>query len=525
MSTASHPVKSYTQPWTPKQLKHLLRRTLFGVTEKDIDFFKGKSSQQCIQHLLRPLPLPLPPAFRTKNDPVAPAGTSFVLYPYDPEREEDWNIYIRAQWVELMLHSQQSIREKMVLFWHNHFVIQFNTVKDSRYAFQYINTIRKHATGNFKTLLREITTSPGMLVYLNGNQNSKTTPNENYGRELQELFTIGKGTNSHYTEADVKAAAKVLTGWKDDKVKINSYFDPTNHNTNGKTFSAFYNNHTIKGKSGMDGAKETDELIDMLCANPEVSKFLCRKLYRWFVHSHIDAQVEEKVIEPLAEIMRQANFEIKPVLTALFSSAFFYDEKLIGAMFKSPTDYFIGMIRELQIEICLHADIQQLGGLLLIFDGALQQMGQYLGDPPSVAGWPAFYEFPSYDRNWVNSELLSARSNWVKDTLYFKGLNQLPNPYLRFNFLNFAGSFAQPNQASTLITNVLNQLCTVPTDSLHIAYLQNLLAGDKANPQSWQQLWEAYKSQPTDKTTQQELNRRAQQFFTAILLLPEYQIM
>lgn len=517
MSTTAHLLKSYNQPWAEKQLRHLLRRALFGVTQKDLDYFKGKSMEQCVDQLLRSLPLPPPNVFRTKDDPIVSEGTSFAFAPYNKARDEDWTIYIKAQWVGQMLNSQQNIAAKMVLFWHNHFVIQFNTVKDSRYAYNYIHTIQKHATENFKTLLREITTSPGMLVYLNGNQNSKITPNENYGRELQELFTIGKGTNSHYTEADVKAAAKVLTGWKDDKVKINFYFDPTNHNTNDKTFSAFYNNHTIKGKSGIDGAKETDELIDMICAQTEVSKFLCRKLYRWFVHSHIDEQVEENVIEPLAEIMRQSNYEIKPVLKALFSSAFFYDEKLIGAMFKSPADYFIGITRELNFEIR-----KNMEGWFLI-SVVLGALGQEIGDPPTVAGWPAYYEYPAFDRNWVNSEYLAQRNNY-KD-FSFDGFNTPGDPLIVIDYLPFVKSFSHHENSDKLIEDMVGALCTIQPGARQIAFLQTLLNGETNKLKPWQELWSTYKGNPNDTKGKKELNDRLSKVFDVILLMPEYQIM
>jgi uncharacterized protein (DUF1800 family) len=331
MYVSTNRISHYSGKWTETQVKHLLRRSLFGVTIKDIAFFKNKNLSECLELLLKDSP-PLPaPTYRMKEDPTnaVPKGQSLLLAPYNKKRDEDWTIYLKAQWVEQMINPlQHSLFEKMVLFWHNHFVIQFTTVSDSRYHYQYLKTLRKHALGNFKSLLYEITINPGMLVYLNGNLNNKHNPNENYGRELQELFTIGKGTNSHYSETDVKAAAKVLSGWKDDKSKINSYFDSSVHNSNDKTFSAFYKKKVIKGKVGIDGAKETEELVEMICANPEVANFICRKIYRWFVHSHIDSTIENNVIQPLAEILRTSNYEIKPVLRALFFKRFFLQSKL-----------------------------------------------------------------------------------------------------------------------------------------------------------------------------------------------------
>jgi uncharacterized protein (DUF1800 family) len=518
MSTTVNKITPYSQPWTEKQLKHLLIRTLFGVARENLSFFKGKGLEECVDTLLRTIPMPSPPVFRTKDDPknLVPEGASFVFAPETKERDEDWTIYIKAWWVGLMLNPQNNIREKMVLFWHNHFVIQFNTVKDSRYAYNYLNILRKHATGNFKSMLREITTAPGMLVYLNGNLNNKVTPNENYGRELQELFTIGKSPQSHYTEMDVKSAGRVLTGWKDDKVKIGCHFSPAVHNTEDKAFSAFYNNHIIKGKPGQDGAKETDELIEMICANPEVSKFLCRKLYRWFVHNHIDEQVEKTVISPLAEIMRQSDYEVKPVLKALFTGSFFYNSELMGAMFKSPVDFFAGIARELNFEIQ-----SNLEGWFLISE-AIKDIGQELGNPPNVAGWPAYYEFPSFDRNWVNSEYLSQRNGFKDFT--FEGFNKKDAPYIVVDLLKFARLVPYPADAKTLVDDTLKFLCIIEPGAGQKSYLEEIL-NNKGIGNTWEELWHAHQNRAGDEKLKEELRSRLRKMFDVILIMPEYQIM
>jgi uncharacterized protein (DUF1800 family) len=235
-----------------------------------------------------------------------------------------------------MFYQERSIHEKMILFWHNHFSTEADTVRDARYLYKHHSLLRKFALGNFKTFVREMSIDPAMLVYLNGNKNTKTAPDENYGRELQELFTMGKGSDSKYTEDDVKAAAKVLTGYVVDALKIDYSFTPSRHDTSDKTFSAYYNNTVIKGKSGTDGILELDELINMLFQKEELSKFICRKIYQFFVHYDLNETVEKNVITPLAEIFRKNNFEITPVLSTLFKSQFFYDAQLYGAVIKSP---------------------------------------------------------------------------------------------------------------------------------------------------------------------------------------------
>ena len=190
-----------------------------------------------------------------------------------------------------------------------------------------------------------------MQKYLKGEKKTATAPNENYGRELQELFTIGKDAtgNPPYTEDDVKAAARVLTGWRNDLVAgttsangFNSYFDPAKHDTADKQFSAFYNYTQINGLSGTGAVSELDDLLNMIFAKDEVSLFICRKLYRYFVYYEIDAATEQNVIVPLAAVFRSNNYEIVPVLDVLFRSEHFFDVLNQGCLIKNPIDFSVG---------------------------------------------------------------------------------------------------------------------------------------------------------------------------------------
>jgi len=425
---------------------------------------------------------------------------------------------VRGIWAMFLTDPQQSVHEKMVLFWHNHFVIEFDTVKNNKYDLHYLDTLEQYGIGNFKKLLRQITTEPGMLVYLNGNLNNKTLPNENYARELQELFTVGKGPDSHYNEADVKAAAKVLTGWKDDTASVSSYFDGGSHNIEDKHFSSFYNNHVIKGRSGDDGAKETDELLDLICQNNEVSKFLCRKLYRWFVHSKIDEQVEMNVIKPLSEIMIHAGYEIRPVLEALFSSNFFYEPQLIGGLFKSPTDYFIGIVRVFMDDICAREEPRQVIG------GAIAELGQNIGNPPSVAGWPAYYEYPIFDKNWISSELLAVRSKILK-ALQMVG-NDPVLRVIKWNFIAFADILPNPGDAKALVRDSVDFLCSVPPGNSQVSYIAGILETGVNLMQPWDQLWASYQKNRVEGEIKNEINIRLHKgFMDNIFLVPEYQVM
>ncbi len=221
-------IDPYTGTFGQTELAHLLRRTLFGVTQADLNYFAGMTLDQVVSALLTLAATPAPPvnAYNDSNftDPDVAAGATWVTAPFGTTGTANGKrkISLKEWWVGLMLNQDRSITEKMTLFWHNHFATQMATVNDARYSYKHFALLRANALGNFKTLARAVTTDPNMLVYLNGDTNTLANPNENYGRELQELFTVGKGPDSLYTQADVEAAAKVLTGWKDSRTTIDS---------------------------------------------------------------------------------------------------------------------------------------------------------------------------------------------------------------------------------------------------------------------------------------------------------------
>ncbi|HEX8461100.1 MAG TPA: DUF1800 family protein, partial [Segetibacter sp.] len=313
-------LKAYTGAWTDNEVIHLLKRTMFGSKKADIDYFKTKTMSQAVDELLTPsAALPAPPlkdynetGALTQPDTNILAGTTWVN---DPNNDGTIQSRRRASfkkwWMGNMVNQDRSIREKMTLFLHNHFSTETNDVGNAQYVYKHHAMLRTNAIGNFKNLVREITVDPAMLIYLNGQFNTATAPDENYGRELQELFCCGKGPGSLYTESDVKAAAKVLTGWRNNPATISSYFTASRHDTTNKQFSAFYNNTVITGRTGATaGDLELDALLTMVFNAQEVSKYICRRLYRWFVYYDIDSSVETNVIEPLAVIFRNNNYEL-----------------------------------------------------------------------------------------------------------------------------------------------------------------------------------------------------------------------
>lgn len=496
-------IQAYTGTFGDAQLAHLLRRTLFGYSKQDFNFFKGKSLSECITLLTTLPPNPPPPPINnygnTPNlaDPNVPYGQTWVNAPYNGLLEGPRINSLKSWWAGLMINQDRSLREKMTLFWHNHFATETNVVRDSRYLYKHHALLRANCLGNFKQLVRSITIDPCMLDYLNGDQNTKTAPDENYARELQELFTIGKDLPSHYTEEDVKQAARVLTGWRNNRTGISSFFDSTRHDTGNKTFSAFYNNAVITGRTGATaGDQELDDLLNMIFAHTEVAKYIIRKLYRFFVYYVIDESVEEKVIVPLANIFRTNNYDIKPVLETLFKSEHFFDPLNMGCMIKPPMDHIVGLVRQTNITFPNGTDAQQTYAHWQVVQQYAVTINQNLGDPPNVAGWPAYYENPQFYELWINSDTLPKR-NGLCDYLIYVGYSRF-NHKLQIDVVAFAELFTSPEDPDSLVNQWVAFFYPYDLSSATKATLKTsfLLSGQTGN-YIWTDAWNAYKTNPS----------------------------
>lgn len=533
----------YTGAWTINEVRHLLKRTLFGARKSDIDFFLSQSMSDSVDTLMELINHPpfTPPALPVNNysattsDPNCAAGQPWpgtadtnngTIYTYNARKKS-----LKAWWVSQMLNQPLSIREKMVLFYSNHFSIEFDTVTVSTYVYRYNELIRSFALGNFKTLTREMTINCAMLKYLNGDKNTNTAPNENYARELQELFTVGKDAtgNPPYTEDDVKAAARVLTGWKNDLVGgltsangFNSYFEPTKHDVTDKLFSAFYGNTTITGQSGANGAFELDDLINMIFAKDEVALNVCRRLYRFFVYYDIDATTEANVIVPLAQIFRSNNYEIIPTLSALFKSEHFFDVLNQGCLIKSPIDFSVGMCREFNV---VFPDATNLEGQYAAWDRVRTQASSMLqdaGDPPSVAGWQAYYQQPSYHEMWINSDSLPKRNKFT-DRMASSGYTA-SGATLIFDPVTFTASLTNPADPVLLIDEVLSLIYSIDVSQALKDYLLTILLSGQTANYYWTNAWDDYMGDPTNTGYLMIVQTRLRSFYSYLMDLSEYQL-
>ncbi len=411
-------LEAYTGAFGEEQAGHLLRRCIFGTSRTEVKEAVERGLQKTMELLFAEQAKPAPPInSQFANDPDVAIGESWVTAPNSVGVNGYRRTALQRWWMGLILNQGVSLREKMILFWHNHFAVEATVVGDAKSGYYYLDLLRTHALGNFKTLAEEITVSPAMLRYLNGNQNVKNAPNENYARELLELFTIGKGPlvgdgdYTYYTEEDVVAAAKVLTGWRDrlntDSGIPNSYFTLNRHTLDHKQFSHRFDNQIIEE----NGADEYKDLINMIFSKRQVARYISEKLYRWFVYYVIDETAYANVIEPMADILIANEFEVAPALETLLKSEHFFDSINYGVMIKNPLDFLGGVVKNFNVVFpALEGDALITNyKFWAILVGGAEQLQMTLLNPPSVAGWIAYYQTPQYYQSWITSVTLPQR--------------------------------------------------------------------------------------------------------------------
>lgn len=523
----------YAGVWRENEVIHLLKRTLFGAKRADINYFKALSFQQAVDEILNPVaPLPDPPvkeyvtpANATNPDTNIVQGSAWVL---DPNTDGTVNSYrvasFKKWWMGVMVNQDRSIREKMTLFWHNHFATETSTVSNAQYVFKHHLLLRTYALGNFKALTRAVTIDPAMLVYLNGEKNTNKAPDENFGRELQELFCCGKGTDSQYTESDVKAAAQVLTGWKNDAASISSSFVASRHDTTNKQFSAFYNNTLIQGKTGATaGDQELDALLDMIFATQEVAKYICRRLYRWFVYYDIDSTVESTIIAPLADILRTNNYEIKPVLNILLKSEHFFDVLAKGCQIKSPVDLVVSMCREFNVAFQPAGDFVSNYGLYNYLVSSVANMQQSIGDPPDVSGWKAYYQAPQFYEVWINSDTLPKRNQFT-DTMTQSGYT-FNGKKIMVDGAEFAKTLSNPGDPNVLIDDILKIIFRIDLLAATKTQLKtDILLGGQSSDYYWTDAWNLFISSPANTANTATVKNRIRDLIKYFMDLSEYQL-
>lgn len=525
-------ITPYAGPWTTNEVVHLLKRTMFGSTPEDITYFSGLSMSQAVDEILNVSAVqPAPPVKNYNNtnipttdpDYAIPMGQTWVTINTTDADGQRRNSF-KAWWMGLMINQERNIREKMTLFWHNHFSTESNDINRAIWAYNNNVLCRQNALGNFKQLVRLITLDVAMLRYLNGYLNIGTSPDENYARELQELFTLGKENNPNYTEDDVKKAARVLTGWKINGTTNASFFNASQHDTASKQFSSFYNNTTIAGRSGATaGDLELTDLMNMIFSKSnEVSRFIVKKLYRYFVYYKIDTATETNVINPLAQILVSNNWEIKPVLTVLFKSEHFFDVANSGCFIKTPVDLVVSSCREYGVRFPDATDYVNAYNMWSYIQSFAALLQQNIGDPPDVAGWKAFYQEPQFHEIWINTDTLPRR-NLFTDTMINTGYTRNGQRII-IDPVAFTKKLSNPSDPNTLINDALKILYRMDlTPATKAAIKKNILLSNQDQDFYWTNAWNAYISNPIN-ANYQVVYIRLRDLYKYFMNLAEYQL-
>ena len=515
---------AYTGPFGREQAKQLLYRTLFGYSKADLDYFSGLTLDGAISELLTPEAAPSPPVnsyYNQINDPVHAPGETWINGPISVEEVNFFQIRsFQNWWFGRVLNQGRSIHEKMTLFWHNHFATQANTIIYSQLLYRHHDLIRTNALGNFKQLTKDITIDAGMLIYLNGYKNQKGAPDENYARELQELFTLGKGPDSQYTESDVREAARLLTGWTID-ANGDAIFVPSFHDTGDKTFSSFFNNTTISG--GLDGEREIDDLLDMIFAQEEVSKFLARNLYRFFVYYVIDDEIEDDIIDPLATIIRNNNYDITPALEALFKSEHFFNSYAKGAIIKNPIDYYVGMHKLLETDFPDGSDVAELYSAWEYNNIFASVSQMQLSEPPNVAGWEAYWNGPAYHELWINSATLPFR-NQLSDAIIFPPGLVYQGSTQFVDVLSYTENIPSAEDPNELIDYLVDLFHPYGLNANQKTELKSILLSGQTQDFYWTTAWVDYVNDKGNDTKKQIVFFRLFAFYKKIMNLAEFQL-
>ncbi len=559
----NYSLNAYTQPLSGAEAAHLLRRATFGPTQTEITNFTGLSASTAIQNLINNINyIPTPPV--DLNDTKTTVGQEYVNSAYDSvlARNFEFRYYYNHWWINMMAKQggNPSIIDKMTLFWQNHFVTTEAAVDEYRAIYKYFMKVRSRSLENFKDFVRDITYDPAMLKYLNGNENTKGTggaaSNENYARELQELFVVGAkdfAGNSNYTENDVKAAARVLTGWQytnfytNTTTSVGNKFTLTRHDTAPKIFSANYGSVTINTPTSIPvgynnvAEVEIDALLNMLFIHPETPKFICRKLYRFFVNPNVTQAIEDNVIVPLANIFKSVDagtgrsFEIKPIIQKLLSSEHFYDVGNIGAIIKSPAEFIIGSHRFFNFPVPTIDSANLVNSIKnyrtyaqYIYD-RMSEMQMILLDQPTVFGYDAYFQ-TGYSRNWINTSQVGLRNSFTDKLITGRTLVSGITPLVTIK-IDMVAMVDKPTTATYNAADAANvvDLVTANLMATGLTTNQKMFLTDtimlSLQPRtSWANQWATYKSAPTNTTNLNTVKSKLEGLMKYLLRMAEYSI-
>lgn len=557
-----------------RKAAHLLRRATFGPDKAAIDSFASKTALQAYNILISPVETPLPPLDEK-------TGLAWLPPAYDENinsEDGDLNRFFKSWWLDQMLNSKTAggeknlLKEKIVFLFHTFFPTIDSAVENATSLYYQNALFRFYAYGNIKTLTKKVCVDNAMLVLLDGRLNEVGLPNENFARELFELHTIGKGAvtategdYTNYTEADIQVAARVLSGWTNDRdfgTNIVDELNPGNSsnideetgiplgilkgsgiyaqrhdasNNPERKFSLAFQETVIKhdplnvvnGRATKASAiDQVDQLVEMIFKQRATAVNFCRKIYRYFVYFKITPEVEANVIAPLADTMIANDYEILPVLKELLTSEYFYDaqnaidtDNTHGDIIKSPLELTLGTLRFFNVTAPLPgtslSEFYDFYGSVL---GSLNSQGMSLYEPYDVAGYDAFHQEPDYNRSWITVNTLAYR--------YEFGFNFAKSGFL--NDINLAtyvkNNVTDPTVPSNILQHFVNYLLpeTIETTGAEnrFDFFLDILRGGLTDL-NWKNEWNGYIASNDDTG----INAQLQDFLAALLQSPEYQLM
>jgi uncharacterized protein (DUF1800 family) len=571
-------------PLTLKDAAHLLRRLTFGASITEIDAFVGKTPQEAITIMFTPTAYPLPPIALGEVD-------SWInRIPAKDEKDDDYQGYFLQWYLGQVLGANVvkedylsfSTREKITFFLHTFLTTIQETVSNSRALYHQFDFFRHFAFDtqneltNIKALTKKICIDNAMLQLLDGRLNVKGDPNENFARELLELYTIGKGLSGqlpdtgivgdyfNYTELDVQAAAKVLTGWDTDKtfstldtdfliprgkLKVSNTNEANQHDNDVKQFSNRFQSKTIapnptlllNGKATEASVlDEIDQLIELIYAQEETAKHICRRIYRFYVHHEITESIDKSIIAEMVKTLKNNEFKIEPVIRELVQSEHFYSDgtasildNKYGALIKSPIEIMGNTYRYFNYQLpdyLLDNNLFYAKTKTLI--ESLNVQGMHLLNPSDVAGYDAYHQFPLFNRMWINTNALTQRYKIIFDSLQIEKIDEeaISIDLVTFVENNFNDTLlADPEAFIHMITKYLfcmnedvNELTSERYGWFKSEFLKlgkDYVGGGDAY---WVLKWSNRKNSVSDLD---DARGMLQLLFNAILQSPEYQLM
>ncbi|MEO5929892.1 MAG: DUF1800 domain-containing protein [Candidatus Kapaibacterium sp.] len=451
------------KPWDEHRAAHLLRRAGFGFSWSDLNTALQSTPTALVDAMLKSSAAPAPPgSWVTQIPPTQITDT-------DRTQFYTWVRDMQEWWINLMMQPQNALREKMVLFWHNHFVSEYTKVEVTQHLYNQNQLFRQNAFGMFNDLTKKVSVDPAMLIYLDGATSRQGNPNENYARELMELFTLGAGAykdgTPHYSEKDIVEMAKALTGW-------------TVNGLTGEFKSARFDSgsKTIFGKTGNFGlAPNTTNVIDHIFSQDDkdivnhkrAAVYICTKLYQFFVSETPDMDI----VAGMAQTLVDSYWMIGPVLKQLLTSEHFFDDNVIGAKIKSPADFVLGSMRQFSLTPAFARNNSDVARPETHDPNvAMAFLSQWLLYPPNVKGWLG-------GRTWISSATVPLRIRYSK-----MWIEPIPGalPW-NFNPVTFVKSLPDSDDAEKLLGHMIALLLPLGiSDESKQGLLDELLGGGPA---------------------------------------------